>query len=285
MNQRKRSQVCAAPNCKVRFTPPTKRRIYCSPRCKKRAQYERQHPKTRQTRTCASPGCEHTFEPLRPNNVYCSQACQEAVAMGRRWARRQADYHWKVPRTCARPGCGVVFTPSQERVICCSTKCRDWRYHGTTDPQERTCARPGCGRTFRSSRANRLYCSRDCGRLADQAKNPWRSRFQRMIDKRVEARLKLTAAAGNGTAPRKRGRKPGSAETTQHRIELAAAFSKLSWTQKAMAPFVYRDTPGTDYVNTRNLFADFRAKIHGAAQAMTPAQAELLIKQTRLRPR
>jgi hypothetical protein len=119
--------------------------------------------------------------------VYCSQACQERVAMGRRWARRQADYDWKVPRTCARPGCGVVFTPSQNRVITCSTKCRDWLYHGTKEPSERTCARVGCGRTFVSRIRNRQWCSDICERRVNQPR-----RFQRMIDKRVEAALRAS---------------------------------------------------------------------------------------------
>jgi hypothetical protein len=93
-------------------------------------------------------------------------------------------------------------------------------------------------------------------------------------------------AEGNGAIPRKRGRKPGSAEATQRRIEIAAALSKLGWTQKAMAPFVYHDTPRNNYLNTRNLFARFREKIRERTQAMTPADCESLAKQVqRRRPR
>jgi hypothetical protein len=175
-------RICAAPNCKVRFTPPTKRRVYCSPRCKNRDHRIRQRT-LKVVRICASPGCENTFEPLRMSNVYCSQACQERMAMGRRWARRQAVYDWKVPRICARPGCGVIFTPSRKRVICCSPKCRNWLYHGWKGPTNRTCARPGCGRTFISRIGNRRFCSESCERRVNQPK-----RFQRMIDRRVKAR-------------------------------------------------------------------------------------------------
>ena len=80
--------------------------------------------------------------------------------------------------------------------------------------------------------------------------------------------------------PKKRGRVArGPSEELNVRMELAAAFQKLGWTQGRMSAFIYRDTLGSAYPNTRNLFAKHRTEIIQKAANLSAARAAELISK------
>jgi hypothetical protein len=93
----------------------------------------------------------------------------------------------------------------------------------------------------------------------------------------LSALLKGKAAAQK-PARRTPGRPEGRSKELQRRIDLAAAFRRLGWTQSKMSGFIYPDTDSSAYANTRNLFADHRSEIMNKADNLSLAEAEELIK-------
>lgn len=83
-----RTRLCAAPLCSTRFEPPTSRRIYCTPRCKARAEYHRKSLQGRYGNIDKCPhghewSSENTRTDTRTGKRYC-KACQAADQRKRR---------------------------------------------------------------------------------------------------------------------------------------------------------------------------------------------------------
>jgi uncharacterized protein YbaR (Trm112 family) len=98
----------------------------------------------------------------------------------------------------------------------------------------------------------------------------WNEKLQKLVLLKARKPRK-----GRGS---RRGRPSGRGPELDRRVNLAAAFARLGWSQNAMSRFVYPDTPNSAYANTRNLMADHRAEIEEKKKAMTANEAERLFR-------
>lgn len=95
------------------------RQRFCSDACRRRA-WQIKHA-TRYIHQCER--CAEWFAQEMPNQRFCSAECREVAKAGRRQAKREEGYDWRVARPC--PGCSSVFTPKRSNQVACSPKCAD----------------------------------------------------------------------------------------------------------------------------------------------------------------
>lgn len=103
--------------------------------------------------------------------------------------------------------------------------------------------------------------------------------------KRHQRERDILRAARQAAKLRKRGRQPGPDKPTtarsvrrQERIDMAAAFGKLGWSERAMSRFVFKETPASAYSNMRNFISDYRVEFEEKKANMTLSDAKKVVE-------
>jgi endogenous inhibitor of DNA gyrase (YacG/DUF329 family) len=131
--------------CGVDFATNNKHKVYCSTRCKRKAEKDGPTRPERARKNCEY--CNKDFPVVQPNQVFCSKMC-----------RRLSNH---VERECKR--CGTKFKSHTAKY--CSKECREEDAgRATLKTHDETILCLNCGASLEGLRERRKFCSVKCDR-------------------------------------------------------------------------------------------------------------------------